>query len=79
MTEKEKMREAYCSIQPKDFLRWVTIEYTDDTKKYFVVGKDYDPDIDDIRDRPITMTDSFYEAEEAGWKWIETGPRRPEP
>ena len=73
----KKIEKASCTILPKDFWRYVAIEYSGDTGKYFVVGKDYDPDIDEVRETPITMADFFYEAEEAAWKWIEAGPRRP--
>ncbi len=76
MTEKEKMSEASCDIWPKDFMRYVSIKYTDNTGKYFVVGYDYDPNLQMYREEiPIAMTDFFYEAEEEAWKWIEAGPR----
>ncbi len=77
-TEEEKVREKYCSIFPKDFLRDVTIDYSSETEKYVVKGKDCDePDLFRYGEEiPIALTDSFYEAEEEAWKWIEAGPRR---
>ena len=76
MTEKEKIRQASCHILPKDFTRIVDIKYTDDSKKYFVVGQEYDSDTGEFGgDIPIIMTDFFSEAEEEAWKWIEAGPR----
>ena len=75
-TEEGEIREVYCFIYPKDFLRDVTIDYSSETKKYFVTGREYDPDLDrDEENIPIAMTDSFYEAEKEAWKWIEAGPR----
>ncbi len=77
MTEKERIREAMCDLFSDDFARSVIIRYTDKTKKYFAVGKEYAPDIDfeDLPEIPITMTDFFYEADEEARKWIEDGPR----
>ncbi len=79
MTEKERIREAWCTLFSDDFARSVTIRYTDKTKKYFAVGKEYAPDIDfeDLPEIPITMTDFFYEADEEARKWIEDGPTSP--
>ena len=77
MTEKEKMSRAQCTLISEDFVRSVAIKYTDETEKYFAIGKEYVPDIDfnDLPDIPITMTDFFYEADEEARKWIATGPR----
>ena len=76
MIEKDKILRASCFIAPKEFSRLVDIKYTDDSKKYFVVGQEYDSITEEYEgDIPITMTDSFAEAEEAAWNWIEAGPR----
>ena len=40
MTEKEKIRDALCTLFADDFMRSTTIKYTDKTKKYFVVGRE---------------------------------------
>ena len=73
---KQCALEQYCHIFPKDFDRYVTIRYTDKTKKYFVTGAEYNPDLDrdEAFEIPITMTDFFHEAEKEAWKWIEAGP-----
>jgi len=74
MTEKEKIDDAECTLFSDDFVRTARITYTDRTKKYFAVGKEDILD-DDNLEIPITMTDFFYEADEAARKWIVAGPR----
>ena len=73
MLNQERITQVYCLLLADNGCQ-VELEYSAESRKYLVSRMKRDPDMEPTEESqkiPLGLVDSFTEAQEVAWKWIE--------